>query len=728
MKRLVKKRLFHPWVCLPIGLLLTAVATAFFYLNTLSSHLQQIEAHDLKAINQGCVLAVETWRDDVELRALYLARNPDIVSLASAAVTESTTDDTRLADNALLPDFQSAVESLKLGNDADDVTGVVIADRDGRILVPAEEDSSVVWDTHDHYTVFQLKRAVVSRLQSSRDVRSATVVERNSNSTAQICAAGPIAGADGTVVAAVVVVIDPSVRFDRYFESARFGESGETFAFDEQGRLLTPARFASARADDSVSDAPVGAASNESLRVPGEVEDVGPTVTELPLKMNDTGRVSDNSGPHVDGYHDYGNVEVVGSWIWLKQAGFGIATQVEANEAYASLIAYRNGLSWGAILAIAIFGGAGLATYMRRRRCLQNVDLDALLRLGQYVLDGVIGHGGMGTVYLAKHQFLKRPTAVKLIHEKDIDNVTLARFEREVKLASILKHPNTVRIYDYGLPEKDVFYYAMEYIEGITLDELVKDYGRIPEGRVIFIMKQICNALQEAHEIGLIHRDVKPANVLLSRQSGMSDFVKLVDFGLVKNPKSGDAKLTRQDVIAGTPEYVSPEAIESPETLDHRADIYSLGAVGYFLLTGRTVYQGKTAIEIAMKRLSELPVPPSELMDDGDELAPAFERLILECLSRKPDDRPQSAKILKQRLEACAASKRWSFEEAETWWELHQPTPRAAQDVDNSTVPQGAGADTVISDSNFRGEESGWDEVRSESMAESESHPHHVPE
>lgn len=293
--------------------------------------------------------------------------------------------------------------------------------------------------------------------------------------------------------------------------------------------------------------------------------------------------------------------------------------------------------------------------------------------LGQYTLEDKIGEGGMGAVYRARHALLRRPTAVKLLPPELAGERAVQRFEREVQLTSALTHPNTIAIYDYGRSQDGVFYYAMEYLEGITLEDLVVHDGPQPPGRVVHLVKQLCGSLSEAHGVHLIHRDVKPSNIVLCVRGGLADYVKVLDFGLVKEI-SASSKLSSTQRLVGTPAYLAPEAITKPNEVDHRVDLYAVGAVTYELLTGKPVFEGATIVEVCTKILHDQPVPPSERR--GSPLPPALERLVLSCLSKDPSARPRSAAEISDALDGHAEP--WTEQDARRWWERRAAAVRSA--------------------------------------------------
>jgi serine/threonine-protein kinase len=286
-------------------------------------------------------------------------------------------------------------------------------------------------------------------------------------------------------------------------------------------------------------------------------------------------------------------------------------------------------------------------------------------RLGQYRLLEKIGEGGMGVVYRGEHEMLRRPTAIKLLPPHIAGEITLRRFEREAQQTARLTNPHTVSVYDFGRTPEGAFYYVMEYLNGIDLERLVEEAGPLPSGRVVNVLRQVCEALSEAHSVGLIHRDIKPANILLSEWGGVPDYAKVVDFGLVKEiDEAEEARLTRENVFAGTLNYLAPESIEGGSP-DPRSDLYSLGAVAYFLLTGAPVFEGQP-VQVIQSHLKAVPQRPSARL--GSPLPLKLESVILDLLEKDPSNRPDSAQALMDRLNACDDVKPWAAEDAREWW------------------------------------------------------------
>jgi serine/threonine-protein kinase len=314
--------------------------------------------------------------------------------------------------------------------------------------------------------------------------------------------------------------------------------------------------------------------------------------------------------------------------------------------------------------AIAVFA-ADRATALQRRAFEAERRAE---QIGQYALKRKLGEGGMGEVWLAEHALLKRPCAVKFIRpDLAAHPATVARFVREVQAVTGLTHVNTVRVYDYGRAENGCFYYVMEYLDGPTLEKLVRETGRLLPGRVVYLLRQVCGALAEAHAAGLVHRDLKPGNVIVAALGGQRDVAKLLDFGLVQDLSAdADDRLTRTGTVLGTPAYMSPEQAAGESALDARGDVYSLGAVAFFTLVGRPPFQGKALGQLLAAHRSE---PPPVLTDLRPDVPADLAAVVARCLAKEPHDRFQSASDLDQALAQCGCAADWSAERAAEWWQ-----------------------------------------------------------
>ena len=499
------------------------------------------------------------------------------------------------------------------------------------------------------------------------------------------------------VVGVLALQIRPGREFTEILQLGQIGETGETYAFDDQGRMISGSRF-----DDQLiligvlADQP-GSQSilQVMLRDPGGNMMQGHRPNDrranLPLTKMAADALAGNSGVDVDGYRDYRGVPVVGAWKWLPDYRMGIATEVDVEQAFRPLFLLRR-------TYYALFGLLGLSSVAifvftivleRSQREAQKAVVEAQ-QLGQYHLEEKLGEGAMGIVYKGHHAMLRRPAAIKMLNIDSVNEASLERFEREVRITCQLNHPNTVAIYDYGRTPEGVFYYAMEYIEGMDLQTLVTRYGPQPEARVIHILRQMCGSLFEAHSQGLVHRDIKPANTMLARRGCEPDVVKVLDFGLVK---AADDRAAGQEAggLTGTPLYMSPEAIQAPLSVDACSDLYAVGAVGYFLLTGYPVFEATGIVELCRMHVDEDPTPPSERANQP--VTAQLEHALLSCLEKKRSLRPQTARDLARLLDQCPTAHDWSVVDGDAWWSRHargsrrpdpagQPSSPAKYEVD----------------------------------------------
>jgi serine/threonine-protein kinase len=306
--------------------------------------------------------------------------------------------------------------------------------------------------------------------------------------------------------------------------------------------------------------------------------------------------------------------------------------------------------------------------------------------LGGYQLVERLGVGGMGEVWLARHRLLARSAAIKLIRPDMLSDarldqaaIVLGRFEREAQATAALTSPHTIRLFDFGQTDDGTFYYVMELLDGRDLESLVREFGPLPPARAMHLIRQICRSLAEAHAGGLIHRDIKPANIYVCRMGLEYDFVKVLDFGLVKHEDRGTAPtlVTSEQMVMGTPAYMAPEAILG-EGVDRRVDIYALGCLAYFLLTGTMVFESSTSMKLLMQHVQEMPLPPSHRSEQP--IPRAIDDLVMACLQKDPNRRPKDAEELLRLVSAPALASDWDHQSAQKWWEIHLPhlTPSVA--------------------------------------------------
>jgi len=361
-------------------------------------------------------------------------------------------------------------------------------------------------------------------------------------------------------------------------------------------------------------------------------------------------------------------------------AAIASAAVVPCGHLLAAQILGYPAMTWNRLAAYTLGGGiiAGWTPLISTRLHRMREDLTNARDFGSYHLEKLVGRGGMGEVWLARHRLLRRDAAVKLVLPRLLEGLNASaqrqahrRFEQEAQAIASLRSPHTVAIYDFGVAENGSLYYAMEYLQGLNAEALVERYGAQPAGRVAAFLRQAIESLEEAHDAGLIHRDVKPSNVFITRLGKRTDFVKLLDFGLVKAlaDPSGATATTRSETT-GTPAFMAPEQVRGDE-VDARTDIYGLGCVAYFLLTGAVVFNRSGAMAMAVAHLSDQPELPS--LRSELPIPASLERIVMACLAKKPNDRPQSAAELGAMLDACTDVPQWSQAEADRWWALHRP-------------------------------------------------------
>jgi hypothetical protein len=677
----------HPWL-LPVALAVLMATVGWSSYRAIEGSMKDDIATQLETVRDATIAALELWSEEARAVAAVHGARSEIRDAARELVQVARrSEDPReaLRTSPIQTSLRALLDPMV---ERHDFAAWAIVGPDGTFLA-ARSDRNLGGRIPG-------VQSYLDEMYAGRTLVSAPTLVRllDQQSASLMIVGGPVRDENGEPIAIFGFSLDPGKVYARLLVVGRPGESGETLAFDEDGLLVSPSRF-----DDELrevgllpDDPEVSSYLNIHMRDPGGdlLEGFRPTTPRKawPLTLAAASAVGGGQGVDVDGYPDYRGVRVLGAWAWVPALEIGISTEIDAAEAYAGLYVLRR--QFATIVGALAIAALGMVVYsLVIMRLSRQVDLAR--RIGRYRVIEKIGEGGMGQVFLARHAMLRRPTAVKVLASAQASEEAATRFEREVQAASSLTHPNTISIYDYGRTPDGSFYYAMEYLEGVTLGRLVEDDGAQPEARVRSIMQQAAASVSEAHGEGFVHRDLKPNNIMLCRYGGAWDFVKVLDFGLVRsNAQPSDLDITQVGSLTGTPLYLSPEGLASPEKVDARSDVYQLGSVAYYLLTGRHVFFGDNMVEVLAQHLHKPPVPPSQVL--GHPVSPELERIVLACLAKAQDDRPRDAAVLAEAFAGCAVSGEWTQAIAGRWWsewrERHPLDSDGARDATGS-LPSG---------------------------------------
>ncbi|MDA8255944.1 MAG: serine/threonine protein kinase [Betaproteobacteria bacterium] len=622
-------------------LLLALLGVGLWAYRGADNSLREIRATGMRALLNTQVGTLEQWITERRHEAEQLAGDAElsagIVRLASGRAVDG--DGHRIAASVL--DKAEAIG----------VTSVLVVDPRGRILSASEPQRtgrSVSSDFLIHLVPVLNGRSTFLRPYGAPGGNPDT------REIGRAWIATPIHAPNGKIVAVLALGSPVDKGFAALFEAARLGESGEALAFDAGGWLLTPSRHAAELVQRGLA---------QRLALPdAESERLTRLAVEALAK-----RGEDGEGILLTPYPNYLGRDVIGAWRWLHEHDIGVGIEIEASEAYAPLTYLQVGFGVILLFIFAVWLSGflspnALATLLRRDGSTR--------QLGPYRLLRQIGEGAISNVYLAQHRMLKRPAAVKVLKTQSTKEEWTARFQREVQLSSLLHHPNTISIYDYGVGPGGELWYAMEYLEGLSLADLVERYGPVPPARAAYILRQACASLWEAHSCGLVHRDIKPQNIMLCEIRGERDFVKVLDFGLVKQITGEQTRdLTGTMRILGTPLYMSPERIRNPSDADGRADIYALGAVGFYLLTGKRLFETETEHDLTYQVLHTVPRLASECSPFAVPVE--LDALIGRCLEKNPAARPQAIAEVAGALDGVLVHMPWTRIQIDAWWQKH---------------------------------------------------------
>ncbi len=636
--------------------------------------LERVRTASLRTVLEAKVAALEVWVDTKRAEAGRCAIDPAFVGALRGLEAS--------------PSRKPLVETLAPCLVDRENVAVNVVDRQGRILatsVAAYEGRQVGASTlADLGPVFKGQTRLVSPRPEAERVPQA---RGEAFARPIVWFAAPVRDAEGRVIAALELGVYADTRFAGILGVSGLADTTSTadaYAFDDSGLVLTEPRHGAAlRAAGLLPAAARGAAFNIKLRDPGRdltEEPARPAdLDERPLTTIVERAIASRSDPDprarygvlLEPHRNYVGREVMSAWQWLPAHDIGIAVEIDTEEAYAPL-------RYLTIALLVIFAMLVIAVAVALASTFSIASLRRETRqLGQYRLEKQIAEGGQATVHRAFHALLRRPTAVKILKAHLATDELIARFEREVQLASRLAHPATVEIYDYGRTRDGTFFYAMEYIEGITLAELLEKDGPQPVPRVAHILKAVCESLREAHGMGFVHRDIKPGNVMLCERGGVADVVKVLDFGLIKDIYATDTRdITQYATLLGTPLYMAPERIRDPADADARADIYAVGVLGFLLLSGKRVFDAPNELDLKRQILEAAALPVSSATDQP--IPRALDDIIARCLAKDRADRPQQVDEL---IAVCAKVLRehpWSQDAAARWWQDFRAAREAA--------------------------------------------------
>ncbi len=668
------RRLF---VLAVVGLLLAGVG--WWTYRSIHQALRSVRGDSLRAVLDANVMALELWIESREAEAKACAEDAHLQAAVSSLVEfarEGSPSPDALRQSAARQQLHDMVQPYV---DEQDSAGYFVVDRTGFIL--STTNDAIIGARLNARGMALMTPVFEGTVVYSRPYPPGSLV----NTTHSLGVDRPmcwvdvaVKNSDGDYIASIGFAKFADEHFSEILGVGYMGATGETYALDADGLMLSESRFNKQLCDIGLieNQATLRSMVTVQVRDPGvdltrgkdpEMEVAARPLTKiaaLAVASRDKDDPALQQGLLLDAYRDYRGVPVIGAWRWLPRYEMGVVTEMDVDEAYQPLwyLLTSYGVLFGllAMTATAATVSAFSADNWRRR-------VRVAEELGPYRLGKKLGEGGMGTVYLAQHAMLKRPAAIKLLKDDQVGPQAMLRFEREVQIASRLTHPNTIEIYDFGRTQSGVFYYAMEYVDGLTLHDLVARGGPVSPERVVFILCQVCGSLAEAHSQNLIHRDIKPQNVMLCQRGGQFDFVKVLDFGLAKdlNP-AGTDHVTKTMQVGGTPLYMSPERFIDPRNVDHRSDIYAIGAVGYYLLHGRSHLEADDRLETT-SAVAEPDAPG--LSQRGD--SSALDEIVAACLEQSPDDRPQSVDDLSQQLRAVALTSTWTASEARAWWQAN---------------------------------------------------------
>lgn len=636
----------------------------------ISQGFQESQVAVVRASLSDAVNRLLQWSNRQTVTAQSWAAHPELLKPIQSLVDDANQGKQR-RELLLANPARQTIDRVMTALGGDDLR-YVFWDRAGTTLASWQADGGDVGYPVTTQGSFELGRALAGQTVIHHPDRLLDTTEGFQPETLEpvMWLLTPVLDEQGKTMA-VMLIRKPEFfdQFNQILHESCLSATGETYAVDSQGVLRSSVRHTPFLRQAGIIPADATtAATHLRIGTPG-----GPLLEKqlsrtqfqvLPLTIAASHLVQHENGHSSVPYRDYRGEEVIGAWQWVPELDLGIISEFPSEIAFAPLRLLRWTLFFlsGVTLVTAVACGQMLSCFLRGRTSVEST------AFGQYEILEQLGSGGMGVVYRAKHQWLKRQAALKVIRPDQLSDEMMLRFDREVQQAARLCSPHSVSVFDYGWTDQRLAYCAMELLSGMTMHHAVQRSGPQPPGRVIHFLIQLCDSLAEAHGLGLVHRDVKPRNIMISFHCSRKDWAVLFDFGLAKPMQpDGDVFMTRERIWAGTPMFMAPERFRNPAVLDPRSDLYSLGAVAYFMLAGVEPFSEIDPSGMFELILSSHPEPLDERLNQPE--LKALAELIQCCMEKDPADRPQSADELQAALMPLSSRYPWDREQAKRWWE-----------------------------------------------------------
>ncbi len=663
----IKRRRWLP-LALSIAVALPSLLAVYGVERKAKASLEASRSAQLKTLGDTAALAVHEWAQGKMEIARSWARLPQLQFSVEELVQLGRQKDPRetLLRSSARDDIHQQMTAL--GGQG---VRYVFWDRNGTTLASWQADAADVGNPIPADATPELSRAFAGQTLIHKPDYVEHRTEGFSPETAQplMWLLTPVLDANGKPQAVMLLRgIGLYEELTHIFDRLDFESTGDTYLVDDRGRLRSEVRHTADLIEagllpDTATSAAIVFRAGDPGHLVSQRQPLRQDAETLPLTIAVSHAAARKNGQTVQAYRDYRGVKVIGAWRWLPDLELGTVAEISVEEAFAP----RGLLRWSLLGLAAVMTLTAAATGLvvdQRFRSVRKTDAE---QFGRYELIEELGSGGMGVVYRARHQLMKRPAALKVIRPDRFDDENTLRFDREVQLAAGLRSLHSVSVFDYGWTSDGRAYCAMELLDGMTVHQAIGRSGPMPAGRVVRLMMHLCDSLSEAHAMGLVHRDVKPRNVMVSPQGDRNDWAVLFDFGLAKSVEPDENLfMTQERIWAGTPMFMAPERFRNPGRTDPRSDIYSLGAVGYFMLAGKEPFSEIDPSGMFELILSSSPVPLHELIDLPE--VSLLSELIHRCMDRNPEARPQTAEEVRVELAKIEDLYDWTRHQARQWW------------------------------------------------------------